>query len=453
MAGDILFEPLRFRNLTVKNRVFRSNISGRFDNYDGSGGYARLNWEERFARGGVGAILSSFVPVSIRGRIMPNYATIDADDKVPFWREVGKRVHAHDCRYILQLSHSGRQQDIPGVENQFRRPLSSTGNMETFNGFVCQMMSREDIQQTIHDFGQGARRAREAGLDGVETHSANGYLFTQFLSPGINNRRDEYGGSLENRARFLREVVAEIRKQVGRDFHFQVKINGADYGNKVIPWEHKGNTVQDTIQICRWLEQDGVDAIHVSGGSSFPHPFNPPGGFPIDWALRTFDVMLSSGALAFQRYLFFRYRPLRPLFSFFWNRNKPDIVEGINADVARQIKSQLSIPVLVTGGFQTASYIRKIIGEGYCDAVSIARALVANPDLVRTFESGKDLPDRPCTHCNKCLVNALKNPVGCYELSRFDGDYDRMIHEVMRVFHPSPYDPVQAPLAAPQGGD
>jgi 2,4-dienoyl-CoA reductase-like NADH-dependent reductase (Old Yellow Enzyme family) len=83
MAGDIIFQPLAFRSLTVKNRIFRSNISGRFDNYDGSGGYARINWEEKFARGGVGAILSSFVPVSIRGRIMPNYAMIDSDDKIP----------------------------------------------------------------------------------------------------------------------------------------------------------------------------------------------------------------------------------------------------------------------------------------------------------------------------------------------------------------------------------
>jgi 2,4-dienoyl-CoA reductase (NADPH2) len=453
MSGDILFEPLKFRNLTVKNRIFRSNISGRFDNYDGSGSNTRLNWEERFARGGVGAICSSFVPVSIRGRIMPNYATIDADNKIPFWREVAKRVHAYDCRYILQLSHSGRQQDIPGVENQFRKPLSSTGNMESFNGFIPQMMSREDIRQTVHDFGQGARRAREAGLDGVETHSANGYLFTQFLSAGINKRRDEYGGPLENRARFLLEVVAEIRKQVGSDFHFQVKINGADYGNAVFPWEGKGNTVQDTVQICRWLEQAGVDAVHVSGGSSFPHPYNPPGGIPVDWAFRTFDVMLSSGALTFQRYVFFRYRPLRPLFNFFWNRNRPDIVEGINAEAAREIKRHLSIPVLCTGGFQTASVIRKFLGEGYCDAVSIARALVANPNLVQIFASGKDLPDRPCTHCNKCLVNALKNPVGCYELSRFDGDYDRMIREVMSVFHPSPYDPLPEALAAPQGGD
>jgi 2,4-dienoyl-CoA reductase-like NADH-dependent reductase (Old Yellow Enzyme family) len=83
MAGDIIFQPLAFRSLTVKNRIFRSNISGRFDNYDGSGGYAQINWEEKFARGGVGAILSSFVPVSIRGRIMPNYAMIDSDDKIP----------------------------------------------------------------------------------------------------------------------------------------------------------------------------------------------------------------------------------------------------------------------------------------------------------------------------------------------------------------------------------
>jgi len=448
MADDIIFQPLRFRNLTVKNRIFRSNISGRFDNFDGSGSPTRLNWEEKFARGGVGAILSSFVAVSVRGRIMPNYAIIDADDKIPFWRAVGERVHEHDCRFILQLSHSGRQQDVPGVENQFRKPLSATDRIENFDGFVPQMMSREDIRQTIHDFGQGARRAREAGLDGVETHSANGYLFTQFLSSAINNRKDEYGGPLQNRARFLLEVVAEIRKQVGDDFHVQVKINGADYANAVFPWAGKGNTVDDTIQICRWLEEAGVDAVHISGGSSFPHPFNPPGGFPVDWALRTFDIMLSSGVYTFQRYLLFRYRPLRFLFNWFWNHSKPDIVEGINADAARQIKSHLKIPVLVTGGFQTASIIRRYIGEGYCDAVSIARALVANNDLVKIFASGKDIPDRPCTHCNKCLVNAIKNPLGCYELSRFDGDYDRMIREVMSVFHPSPFDPV-----ATQGGD
>ena len=111
MAFDEIFQPLKFRNLTIKNRVLRSNVSGRFDNYDGSGNQARINWETKFAKGGVGAIISSFVPVQLRGRIVPNYAMIDDDRHIPFWRKVGESVHKHDCKFILQLSHSGRQRD------------------------------------------------------------------------------------------------------------------------------------------------------------------------------------------------------------------------------------------------------------------------------------------------------------------------------------------------------
>ena len=114
MAFDAIFQPLEFRNLTIKNRIIRSNISGRFDNYDGSGNQARINWEVKFAKGGVGAIVSSFVPVQLRGRIVPNYAMIDHDRHIPFWRAVGEAVHEYDCRYILQLSHGGRQRDIQG---------------------------------------------------------------------------------------------------------------------------------------------------------------------------------------------------------------------------------------------------------------------------------------------------------------------------------------------------
>ena len=116
MAFDEIFQPLKFRNLTIKNRILRSNVSGRFDNYDGSGNQARINWETKFAKGGVGAIVSSFVPVHLRGRIVPNYAMIDHDRHIPFWREVGEAVHAHDCKFILQLSHGGRQRDMPGIE-------------------------------------------------------------------------------------------------------------------------------------------------------------------------------------------------------------------------------------------------------------------------------------------------------------------------------------------------
>ncbi|MBA4182329.1 MAG: FMN reductase, partial [Anaerolinea sp.] len=195
--SDIIFEPLQFRNLTVKNRVFRSNMSGRFDNYDGSGNPARINWETRFARGGAGAIISSFVPVHGRGRIMPNYAMLDADDKIAFWREVGRRVREFDCRFILQLSHGGRQRDIAGVE--FPESWSSTPKPDPLHGFEARAMTELEISQVVQQFGQAAQRAQEAGLDGIELHGANGYLITQFLSSAINDRKDGYGGPLENR--------------------------------------------------------------------------------------------------------------------------------------------------------------------------------------------------------------------------------------------------------------
>src|SRR6185295_11230419 len=108
MGSDPIFEPLQFRNLTVKNRLLRSNISGRFDNYDGSGTRTRIRWEEKFARGGVGAIVSSHIPITLRGRVMPGYAMIESDDRVPFWREVGEAVHQYDCKFIAQLTHAGR---------------------------------------------------------------------------------------------------------------------------------------------------------------------------------------------------------------------------------------------------------------------------------------------------------------------------------------------------------
>jgi 2,4-dienoyl-CoA reductase (NADPH2) len=149
--------------------------------------------------------------------------------------------------------------------------------------------------------------------------------------------------------------------------------------------------------------------------------------------------MLSSGLYTFRNYLLVRYRLLRPIFQFLWNRAKGDTIEGINVNDARAIKRNVTIPVLCTGGFQTASYIRKVIGEGYCDAVTIARSLVANNDLVKIFAEGKDRPDRPCTYCNKCLVNVLENPIGCYELSRYDGDYDKMVREILSVFKPSEF--------------
>jgi 2,4-dienoyl-CoA reductase-like NADH-dependent reductase (Old Yellow Enzyme family) len=439
----VIFQPLRFPSgLEVKNRLFRSNVSGRWDNYDGSGSYVRINWEEKFARGGVGAIITSYTPVAIRGRILVHYATIDDDDKIKFWSAVGARVHEHGAKLIMQLSHSGRQQDQGGVENEYKPALSSTSKPDTFHGIICQAMTHAEIAETVQHFAAGARRARAAGLDGVELHGANGYLITQFLSSAINDRKDEYGGPLENRARFVLEIIGAIRREVGRDFHLQLKISAVDHGNALYPFLGKGNTLEESVQICKWAEEAGADAIHVSSGNTFPHPTNPPGGWPVEQAYRWYDSMLSQGIYTHWVYFLLRNPLGRRFFRWWWQKRGGPVIEGIGLDSARRIKSAVGVPVICTGGFQDARLIRSALapenGLPGIDGVSLARPLIANNNLPEFYRHGWDLPPRPCTFCNKCLVNDLENPLGCYEIDRYDGDYDLMIRHVMSVYYPSP---------------
>lgn len=441
-VGGVL-APLQMRNLTLKNRVLRSSISGRFDLENGTPTQTRLNWETLFAEGGVGGIITSYVPVLMSGRIIAGYATIHEDRLIEPWRKIAEAVHHHGAKLIMQLSHSGRQMDLPGVQQMATGTVSATGRSESLHGFPTRAMTLGEIEHMIQAFAKAAVRARKAGMDGIELHAANGYLFTQFLSSGINDRRDRYGGSLFNRARFLLDVIQSIRAAAGSDFHLQVKLSAIDYNN-VLPWEGRGNSLDDTIQVARWVEAAGVDALHVSLGSLFPHPLNPPGAFAFNTISATYDAMLASGSRTFRNYLFFRYAPLRWLFALVWNRMKASRpVEGVGADEALAIKRAVSIPVISTGGWQSRSLIDAGLAGRSFDAVAIARALIAAPDLVRHWERGLDRPPVPCSHCNRCLLNAPKNPLGCYDLDRFDGNRERMIEDLMRIYR------TEAPLVVP----
>ena len=277
MAFEPIFEPLRFRNLTVKNRIFRSNVSGRFDNYDGSGNQARINWETKFAKGGVGAIISSFVPVHLRGRIVPNYAMIDNDRHIPFWRAVGEAVHEHDCKFILQLSHGGRQRDINGIE--YPKGLSSTDKSDPLHGFACERMTMAQI----NEIGRAVRRGRAARARGRarRRRAARRQRLPDHAVPQLGDQRPQ--GRVRRPAREPRPLRARGRPRDPRPRRQRLPPADEDQRAGVrrcaapVRLGPSGNTLAESIQVCKWLVEAGVDALHVSTGSFFPHPRNPAG--------------------------------------------------------------------------------------------------------------------------------------------------------------------------------
>ncbi|HEV7401318.1 MAG TPA: hypothetical protein VGO11_00255 [Chthoniobacteraceae bacterium] len=488
--------------------------------------------------GGVGAIITSYTPVHRNGRILTHYAMIDHDDRIADWKKVIDRVHAvgeevdkatgqkrseltgvKRTKFIIQLSHSGRQRDEEGFDNYRERidtstreegilSRSSTSRKDPVFGFRCKAMTIPEIEEMIGWFADGALRAKKAGADGIETHSANGYLFTQFLSSAINDRKDKYGGELPGRARFLMEVIRAIRQKretpdgerVLANFHFQAKISAEEYDNAVIgfidPFEwffKRGNTIKDSTQVAQWAVDPklwvkawneyagrsngclapekledwdgfrGVDALHVSSGSTFPHKSNPPGELPVNYFARTSEIVISTGAYTFRNFVALRYVP--SLFRMLWDRTgknyrsvqvknalpvpgDAELVErfkayqGVSLNEAKAIREAVhkvdpAVHVIVTGGFQQRSYVESAIDEGFCDGVAIARPLVANNNLVQQWREGRDLPEKPCTYCNKCLISDIRDPLGCYEESRYDGDYHRMWETITQIFRKS----------------
>jgi 2,4-dienoyl-CoA reductase-like NADH-dependent reductase (Old Yellow Enzyme family) len=362
-ATKKLFEKSNINGLSLANRfIFSATWDG---NADDNGFCTQRNIDmlvER-ARGGVGLIVTGMAYVQADGRAAPWQLAVHGDEFVPGLTEMAQAVHNTQAKIILQLAHGGCHAPTALTGQEVVGP--SVNDSELFP--KCREMTLLEIQKIAEAFGKAAGRAKKAGFDGVQLHAAHGYLLSEFLSPFFNKRTDNYGGSIENRARILLEAFQAARNEVGEEYPVLVKINSEDF-------VENGLNEGEMIQVCAMLEKAGVDAIEMSGGTIY-----------------------ASGA-----YSSCRMGAL----------DTPE-KEVYYKDAAARYKENISVPLMLVGGIHSLEVSDQLVNGGLADYVSLCRPLIREPNLIKRWQDGAAAP-AACIYCNGCFGPGLKgNGVQC----------------------------------------
>lgn len=351
-----LFEETTINGMTLKNRLVRSATWEGMAAPDGRPTPKMTDFYRELATGGVGLIISGFAFVQPDGKALAGQMGIHTDDFADEYQALTSAVHAAGGKVVAQIVHAGGQ---TMSETIGQKPLApSAVDVDQFQETPAEL-TQEQIKQIVAAFGEGARRAKEWGFDGVQFHGAHGYLINQFLSPLTNQRLDEYGGSIEKRIRFLMEVYREVRKQVGNDYPVMIKLNASD--------NLKGGlAARDSDYAARRLSEAGIDAVEVSAGTPASGKRNP----------------------ARQKII------------------NPD-KEAYNLELARMIKGAVSCPVIVVGGYRSYAVAERTVAEEMMDYVSMSRPLINDPELPSRWQAG-DHDLSGCISCNACFGPGLE---------------------------------------------
>jgi 2,4-dienoyl-CoA reductase-like NADH-dependent reductase (Old Yellow Enzyme family) len=380
-----LFAPWKLRNVTAPNRLVRSATYEGLGDREGRPSAELGRLYARLAAGDVGTIVTGFCYVSCRGRAMqPGQCGIDRDELVPAWTEVVRAVRAvrPDCLLVMQLAHAGRQT----LESAAGGPvLAPSDRRSPYFRSRPKVMDEADIAAAVSEFACAARRARQAGFDGVQVHAAHGYLVHQFLSPFTNCRRDGWG---RDRFAFAAEVIGGIKRACGDAWPVFVKLSAAD--------ENPGGmTPELAAGYAARMAALGVEAVEVSVGTMDLALNIFRGGAPLELVMKHNPLFCRRPAWlrALWKLLVFP-RMRRRLLPF---------AEGYNREAARLIRDRSGLPVVLVGGLRSLPFMEEVLALGDADALALCRPLVREPDLAARFRRGQAACSL-CTNCNACAV-------------------------------------------------
>jgi 2,4-dienoyl-CoA reductase-like NADH-dependent reductase (Old Yellow Enzyme family) len=391
MDNSILFTPRSIGKVSIKNRFVRSATFESAANEDGSVGEDYMAIYETLAKGEIGLIITGMIFPSIDGKSYPYQAGLHSDETISGYSTMINSVHRNGSKIFAQLCHGGRQSQTQGI----RPPAPSFSKPDILYKVYPRAMDKNEILSVIKTFGDAAKRAKEAGFDGIQIHAAHGYLLSQFLSPYLNRRRDEWGGSLEKRFNLIKRVYQSVREAVGSTYPMTVKINIEDHTPK------PGLSLKESVEHIKRLLELGIDAIEISCGTLAFSMFNQSrGGVPA----RAFSKTMPGPLQLFARLL------LKMAFP----EKKYIFYENYNLWASEDIKPLMgTIPLIVVGGLRSYKSLEEIIQNRKADFVSLCRPLIRQPMIVSKWSAG-DLTAVTCTNCNNCLGGiALHEKLKC----------------------------------------
>ena len=353
----MIFDPITICNMDLQNRFVRSATHESMAEKDGKPTSKLGNLYEELAKNNVGLIITGFSYVLPGGQSVIYQQGIYDDLFIEPYMKITEMVHRYRSKIVLQIVHGGRQ---AAIFEEYPVPMAPSEIEDELSRVVPREMTEQEILEVIEAFTKAAIRAKKAGFDGVQLHCAHGFLLSNFISSYTNRRADRWGGSVENRARIVTDIVKRIKELAGSDFPIFVKLNATDGFKPGSQNAELGITILQVVETAKLLEKAGVCSIEVSGGIS------EAGGATVRTAI-----------------------------------NSP-AEEAYFREYSKAIKKAVNIPIMLVGGIRSLSVMKYLLEGGFADLVSMGRPFIREPDLILKLKSG-EAKKAMCISCNLCF--------------------------------------------------